>query len=188
MKEIFSSLTAGGVAPNVAAARALEAATREQQQAKVQAEANEALQRMHAERRARQEQATEERARAEAAARAQLREAEEERRRAVARERKEKRKQKKATAAAGDAVEGGDELDDVDAALAALGLDSSGNGDAGGGATSAANPQGGALPWGRDRDAERERERLRTTLHAKIAGGGSHKKSQPNSKGGARKK
>jgi hypothetical protein len=69
---------------------------------------------------------------------------------------------------------------EIRAALAALGLAPNG--------ASAAEPMANptapsALPWGRDREAERERERLQAALRQKLASGdGSHQKRQPKKK------
>ena len=66
----------------------------------------------------------------------------------------------------------------VDAALAALGLDKM----ADGAQQQTAEPSGSVLPWSRDREAERERERLKAALQKKIAGGDSHKKPDRKAK------
>jgi hypothetical protein len=155
-----------------------------------QAQANETLASVTAERLTREKEASEERMRAEAAAATALRRGEEARRKAVARAKKEKRKERKveneAPGAHGAASAAGAEgdLDELDAALAELGIQPDGAaGAAQQGQAHTANGAlpGSALPWGRDREAERERERLRARLQGKIAGGESHKKAQPKS-------
>ena len=157
-----------------AAAAAAEAAAA---RAVAQADSNDALRQVALEREARQREVEAERQAAEAAVRQEMRREEDERRKEVTRAKKERRKQKK-----GD--EGGDggcpDGDDVDTALAALGIGSNG----GSAAEPNANPtRPSALPWGRDREAERDRERLKAALHTKLANGdGSHKARQTKKK------
>lgn len=146
---------------------------------------NEALQAAHAERAAREEQAAAEREAAEQETAARLRRDEDERRKAVAREKREKRKQKREAPsghAPADASTQDGDIDEIDAALAALGK-SEGSAAQGGGAQPTLRGDGSgasALPWGRDREQERERERLKAALHKRIASGDSHKRAQPS--------
>ena len=148
--------------------------------ASAQASANAALLSVHEERAARQREAEAERLEAEEAAKAALRREEEARRKAVAREKKDKRKQKKEGSSGGNAQpeNAEDGVDEIDAALAAIGPSSSD----GGGTPADAGSGPSALPWGRDREAERNREKLKAKVQEKIAGGESHKKVAPKPK------
>ena len=158
-----------------AAATAVRQMAKEAEQAAAQQRTNIALQAVHAERLAREEEA----AAAEAEAMRALRREEDERRKAVARAKKDRRKEKrdKQDVACADT-----DVDDVDAALAALGIASTGGLPGGNGQASSSQAAASALPWGRDREEERRKERLRATLREKIDGGGSHKKAQTKNK------
>jgi len=170
---------AAGVQNELSSAAAAAAAAAAAREAAL-AESNHALREAAAAREARQREVEAERQAAEAAVRLAMRKEEDQRRKELARAKKERRKQQTGddSGGGGGGAEGDD--DDVDAALAALGLAPNG--------ASAAEPMANptapsALPWGRDREAERERERLQAALRQKLASGdGSHQKRQPKKK------
>ena len=170
---------AAGVQNELSSAAAAAAAAAAAREAAL-AESNHALREAAVAREARQREVEAERQAAEAAVRLAMRKEEDQRRKELARAKKERRKQQTGddSGGGGGGAEGDD--DDVDAALAALGLAPNG--------ASAAEPMANptapsALPWGRDREAERERERLQAALRQKLASGdGSHQKRQPKKK------
>ena len=163
--------SAAAAAAAAAAATAREAAL---------AESNHALREAAVAREARQREVEAERQVAEEAVRLAMRKEEDQRRKELARAKKERRKHTTADDSGGGGGGAVGDDDDVDAALAALGLAPNG--------ASAAEPMANptapsALPWGRDREAERERERLQAALRQKLASGdGSHQKRQQKKK------
>ena len=141
----------------------------QQQQQQQQQQANETLLRVHEERTARQRQLAED----EAAARSALRAEEEARRKAMARQKKDRRKQRKDQDAEPVPDEG---MDEIDAALASLGSARVDDG----AESSSVGDGPSVLPWSRDREAERNRERLKSRLHDKVAE--AHRARQPKAK------
>ena len=170
---------AAGVQNELSSAAAAAAAAAVAREAAL-AESNHALREAAVAREARQREVEAERQAAEAAVRLAMRKEEDQRRKELARAKKERRKHTTADDSGGGGGGAVGDDDDVDAALAALGLAPNG--------ASAAEPMANptapsALPWGRDREAERERERLQAALRQKLASGdGSHQKRQQKKK------
>ena len=170
---------AAGVKTETSSAAAAAAAAATAREAAL-AESNHALREAAVAREARQREVEAERQAAEAAVRLAMRKEEDQRRKELARAKKERRKHTTADDSGGGGGGAVGDDDDVDAALAALGLAPNG--------ASAAEPMANptapsALPWGRDREAERERERLQAALRQKLASGdGSHQKRQQKKK------
>jgi hypothetical protein len=170
---------AAGVQNELSSAAAAAAAAAVAREAAL-AESNHALREAAVAREARQREVEAERQAAEAAVRLAMRKEEDQRRKELARAKKERRKHTTADDSGGGGGGAVGDDDDVDAALAALGLAPNG--------ASAAEPMANptapsALPWGRDREAESERERLQAALRQKLASGdGSHQKRQTKKK------